>query len=307
MRPETLSKLAGALALLVAATAFAWLTNRPPAPATLAKEGIAAKVDRVAIDHPQGSIELAKGASGWTGSKPKGYPADGRTIDEILERLPKTRVSEPLTEDPERYAMFGFSASSATRVRLYAGQSAVLDFYVGKAGTDYPSAFVRLAKQTGVVQVLGMAPTDWVRAPGDWLDRKISGGMAEGVTALSVKGPKGSWELKQSSGGWTLGGKPVPPENVERLVRQAREAAGQLEADSVLEAAAAPQDAGLDKPELTIRAELKTGPLTLMVGKEDSSKRRYVRKQGEDRVMFLVADWKLDALRKPAAEFLKKP
>lgn len=307
MSPKTLARLGAVLAALAIATAIAALMTRPPGPKSLATESIAERIDRIEVEHPDGKIELVEEKTGWIASNPKGYPADGRTIEEILTRLPRTRVSEALTEDPERYELFGFGASSATHVKLFAGKTTVLDFYVGKAGTDYPSSFLRFAKETAVVQVLGMAPNDWARAPSDWLDKKIVGGLAEGVTGVSVKGPKASWELEQSSAGWTIGGRPIPTGNVERLVRQVREAAGQLEADGVLEASAAPKDTGLEKPERTVKVRLKTGPVTFYVGKPDGSGRRYVRKEGEARVIFLVADWKLEPLLKPASSFLAKP
>lgn len=307
MSPQTLAKLAGALGALVLLTlAAAWLTRQPSIP-TLAPEGFADKATRIEVEGPGGKLELKRDKGTWLSCAPSGFPADGKTVDELLGRLPRSTVSEPLTEDAQRYPLFGFEADKATRVRLFtAGGEPALDFFVGKDGPDYPSAFVRLAKQTGVVQVSGVSATEWSRPPGDWLSKTVTPGPPDGVTTVSVRGAKGSWELKLSSGAWLLGGKPVGKEAADRLVRQAREAAGGLEADSVLDAARAPKDIGLDKPELQVLAQTGSGPVSYAVGKKDPSGRRYVKKGGEERVLYLVSDWKLDPLRKPAAEFLKK-
>lgn len=306
MGPRLLNRLAAAFGLLVVATVFAAYLNRPAQRPTLAHVVLPASATRIEIEGPRGRVELQREGGAWLASAPAGYPADAKAIQELLEKLPKAQLSEAVTEDAQRYPMFGLSASSATLVRIDAGSGRALEFHVGSDGADYPSAFIRLAKKTEVVQADGFSSADWSKEPGDWLDKRIASRMAESVTSVSVKGPRGSWELKQSTHGWTIGGRLVAPAAVDSLVLRAREAAGNLEAESVLDAAAAPKELGLGKPELRVSATTKTGPVAFTVGKKDPQGRRYVQRAGEPRVIFLVGDWKLDALRKSAADFTRK-
>lgn len=306
MDPKTLRRLTLVLVALGAATILAaFLTRQKRAPA-LAPESLPARVTRLELEGPRGKLRLTKEKGAWVAAAPAGYPADAALVAEALERTSQATLSEPVTEDAQRYPMFGLGAESATHVQLEGEKGSLLEFYVGKDGPDYPSAFLRISGQTGVVRGDGMSAADWSRAPGAWLDKRVTTGMAESVTSVAVRGPKGAWELKRSSGGWTLAGQPLPQGSVDGPVRQAREAAGNLEADSVLDAAAAPKDMGLDKPDLRVSAATKTGPVAFIVGKKDAEGRRYVRKEGEARVVFLVGDWKLDALRKSVADFFKK-
>ncbi|MBI4348243.1 MAG: DUF4340 domain-containing protein [Elusimicrobia bacterium] len=305
MSQQLINRLAAVFGLLVVATLFAAFLNQPVRRPLLAPESLPASATRIEIEGPLGRVELKREKEAWVASAPAGYPADAKALQELLEKLPKSTLSEPVTEDAQRYPMFGLSASSATLVKVDAGSARALEFHVGSDGPDYPSAFIRLAKRTEVVQADGFSSADWSKAPGDWLDKHIASGMAESVISVAVKGPKGTWELKQSTHGWKVGGRLVAPSAVDSLVRQARQAAGDLEAESVLDAAAAPRDMGLGKPELRVSATTKTGPVAFTVGKKDPEGRRYVQKAGEPRVIFLVGDWKLDALRKSAADFLK--
>ena len=307
MRPKALLQLSAVLAALVVLTITAMLWNRPAQPALFAPAALAGEAVRVEAEGPSGKISLERHKSGWSAAAFKDYPADGTLVADLLGKLSKGTVSGPLTEDAERYALFGFSASSATRIKVATAKaSPALDFYVGKDGPDYPSAFVRLPGQAGVFQVSGVGAFELVRAPGDWLDRKIARGPAEAVTHIAVRGTKAAWELRFSSGVWTLGRRAVPADRADSIVRPIREAAGALEADTVAAADAAPAGA-FDKPELKVSAEASWGRAAFTVSaKKDPLSRRYVKKDGEDRVVYLVSEWKIEALRKSAAELLKK-
>ncbi|MBI4424792.1 MAG: DUF4340 domain-containing protein [Elusimicrobia bacterium] len=309
MKPSTLARLAAVLAALTVATLLAALLTRPPRVPTFAHEGLPEKARRLEIEGPNGRVELKREDRAWVAAAPAGYPADGKAVEELLKKLPQATVSEPLTEDPERFSLFGFGASSATRVRVYADATApALDFYVGNDGSDYPSAFVRLARQAGVVQVNGVSASELTRAPGEWLSKTVLEVPVDSIQRVLVRGDKASWELAQAGSGWLVGGKPVPEAAVEQLVKPAREALAKLDADQVLDAAAAPaaKETGLGQPELRIEVQTAGGPVRLAVGRKDASGRRYVQKAGEDRVLYLVADWRFGSLRRPAADFLKK-
>lgn len=305
MTPKALARLAGVLAALLAATVLtAWLSRPRQAPA-LAPGLQREAVERVGLEGPSGAVTLRREKGAWLASTPAAYPADARAVADALDKLEQATVSDALTEDPQRYPLFGLGASSATHVRIDGGRS--YDFHVGKEGPDYPSVYARVAGETGVVLASGISASEWSRSPGDWLDKRISSGTPDAVTAIAVRGPKGSWRLTLSNGVWALDGKSLEPEAVERLARPAREAVGGLEADSVLDAAAAPKDTGLDKPELQVQAQVGGSALAFAVGKKDPLGRRYLRKAGELRVLFLVGDWKLDPLRKTSADFYAKP
>ncbi|MCX5787140.1 MAG: DUF4340 domain-containing protein [Elusimicrobia bacterium] len=172
MRPDTLARLAAVLAVLVALTLAAALWTRPSKPAALVPATLADDAVRLALDGPAGKVTLERQKSGWTmvGST---QAADGSLVQDVLGKLSKATLSGPVTEDPERYGLFGFAASSATRVKIDSAKAAAaLEFYVGRDGPDYPSAFVRVAGQTGVFELSGVSAFELTRAPGEWVKKE---------------------------------------------------------------------------------------------------------------------------------------
>ena len=171
MRPDSLARLAAVLAALVVLTLAAALLTRPPKPAGFAPAFLTDSAVRLDIEGPAGKTVLERKKAGWAvaGST---LAADGILVQDVLSKLSQATISGPLTEDPERYGLFGFSASSATRVKVASSQAASpLDFYVGKDGPDYPSAFVRVSGQTGVFQLSGVSALEFTRGPGEWLKK----------------------------------------------------------------------------------------------------------------------------------------
>ncbi|MBI5201795.1 MAG: DUF4340 domain-containing protein [Elusimicrobia bacterium] len=169
MRPETIRRLLGVfVGLAVATVVAAWVTRPRQAP-LLCAEDLPGKVIRIEIEGPAGKNVLARSKDAWVVETAKNAPADARLISLSLERLPQVALSEPVTQDAQRYPLFGLGASSAVQLRLIGEKGPLLELQVGKDGPDYPSAYIRLSGKPEVVVAEGLAPSDWNHPAADWL------------------------------------------------------------------------------------------------------------------------------------------
>ena len=301
MKSATLVKLAGALVVVSALTAIAWWVSRPARHPGLADGGLVARVTRVEFAGHDANYSFVKASGAWKMQSPVDYPAASNDLQNALEKLPKLSLSDELSSDPSRLDLFGLSASSATVVKLFGANGAQpeLEFAIGKEGPDWDSLFLRQPGK-GAVLAQGLPARDIKKTVGDWLDKTVTHYPADRIDRLVVVSKGGRVEFKKTGERWLYGsGRAVSTGTVEGMVRPAVSVVAGLEADHVLPAKTAPKLAqmGLAKPELTLEF---AGPaaVTLKVGAKDRQNDRYLQRVGEDRVFFLVPDWKFDALRK---------
>lgn len=305
MKNETLLKLAGTLAVILISVFFLRRFSRSAPDAALLPKESASRISRFEVEGPQGSFTFVHSSGAWMMQKPMEYPADLTIVPPLIDKLAAVKLSEEVSSDPARYGLFGLQDSSATLVRLDRRDEASMSyvneasFQVGKEGSDFDSAFMRVGGRPSVVLGQGVSAREFTRGFEDWLDKSIASVPQHEIKALRVKTNSGKLELKQGDGKWLAGGKPVPQESVDSLLKPVLETAARFSAERILTSAAAGKlKTGLSKPDMTIEIESDKGPVVLKIGEKDASGQRYVEKAGEKRVLFLVGEWKLEPFRK---------
>lgn len=299
MSSKALIRLAAALGVLALAVTGLWYAGRPAAPRALGPEGLSGKAARLEIQGPKGRVVLVRSSATWTVESPVAYPADAQALQEVLDGLHKARLSEEVSSDPARHALFGLNESSATRVKVWIEPSGrpVADFLAGKQGADWDSFFLRFPPAPSVFQVEGLSARAYEKEPRDWLDRTLIAVAKPDVERLSIGSGTRRSEFRYSDGVWTSSGRVLSTAAVEAL-QPVLDALVRLEADQVdlLAAGSKPSAA---RPEMVIEVGIKGGKTAaLRVGRKGDDGLRLVDKAGEARVRFRVSDWRLEPFRK---------
>jgi hypothetical protein len=225
------------------------------------------------------------------------YPVNSADLQASIDNLSKVHLSDPLSDDPSHLGLFGLNKSSTTLVSFYTSLNSSmpdLQFYLGKFGTNSNSAYIRFPDQRPV-EAQGLSEKSFQRPLGMWLDKTLCNLRREDIDRFKVLWKTGSVEIVKSGNKWKLThpAKVLPMDKTEDLDLVV-EAAAQMQANSVLPADRAPslKQMGLDKPFLTIKL-IGPSPVTLIFGEENENDQYYAKRLGEDRVYFLVTEYKL--------------
>lgn len=122
-------------------------------------------------------LTLQRDDGGWTVAERDGYPADGAKVRLALINLGETRVLEPKTANPERYAQLGVqdvdaADATGTRVELL-GEGIDSQLIVGNpVAQGGEGTYVRQAGEAGSLLATGNLVPD--PAIGQWLKREIT-------------------------------------------------------------------------------------------------------------------------------------
>jgi Domain of unknown function (DUF4340) len=308
MSGRSLAVLAALVVLLAGGLALHRVLSRPPKPKTLVSKAAAAGADRVDVSGPLGAYALVRSSSGtWSLAAPISYPAAPGAVSGALAELPDATLSDALSASPARWGVFGLTASSATKVTLSSSSRAFkpASFLIGSAGPDMNSAFVRFPGRDDVVEATGLSPTEFARPASDWLDKSPCGRALSGLQSFSVRSRLGRASFSRVQDRWRRTGAKTALSTAAAtsVLQPAVEDLQTLSADKLIfvSALTAAQKRRLKRPALTLvaRAEGEAKACTLEVGAPESSGGRLARRDGEGRVVFQLADWRLSNLLKP--------
>ncbi len=297
MSPRTLRLLAGVLAALAAVLAGRAAWERSAARPDLLSPG-AERATRVALRGPGGEVALEKGAEGWRLTRPFPFPADAAKVSAFLRALAGARLSGPLSDDPDKHALFGVDEASSTRVTLDFAGSKPLDLYVGRSGAAPDSFFLRRPGSAEVREARGMGRWEVDEKPGPWADRLVTAQDSTRVTAVRIRSLKGALLLAREGGRWRLAGRPSDlPAKTGRKIEALLTALTRLEADEVVPEYAsggAPPELALAVSALRADGQGSQTVLELSAGPVDKSFRHPVRVSGKGPVLYLMSRWRLE-------------
>lgn len=311
MTRRSLLALAGVWGVLILSSAALWRLSKPGAASGLAAAALLRDAVALEIAGAGGAFRLSRSSASWRMDSPVEYPADSGAVQGFLDRLSKSRPSEELSSDPRRFSLFELDESSAVRVRLFSREVGKgppsLEFFVGKG--DYGGAYLRFPGK-GVVLAQGLSASDFRKPHGYWLDKTVCGGIGP-EAVLSVRHKEGRVTLSRPAQASATGAAAPPRPSQSPGPGGETSAEGKwervlrvfdpLEAEELLPALEAPsrEKMGLLKPymEVDISFAGKREGIALRLGGLDERGYRYLEKEGEKRVYFLVPDWKFDVFR----------
>ena len=103
---------------------------------------------------PSGTLVLEKSGDDWVISNLDNYKADSSMVETFLTFFENAKLTDVVSENPEKQSEFGVSQDSATIISLK-GEGYSYDFYAGASGSIMNSQYIRLKNDDRVIQVHG--------------------------------------------------------------------------------------------------------------------------------------------------------
>lgn len=277
-------------------------------------------VASIAITDKNGAIELRKAGDDWQIlSGGRSFDLDESRVEAILTGVADLRKNQVASSRPETWGDFSVDEAQAVRLVLRkADGTALVDCFLGKAGTTSFSQYLRLAGENEVIQAnsrfdyttnlkdwvqLGLFPdllqTDSVAAISiasniSFLDTETGIEAAERPVSVSLVN---TGEVKEEKPVWQARGNEGLPVSADKVTSFISAFANFTAEDVVVDPAAANIDetaVPLGAITLTL-ADKTTWTLVLVAGVEGDKTRFYV-KRGDGRYYYIATDWSLRSL-----------
>jgi hypothetical protein len=211
-----------------------------------------------------------------------GFRADSGTLARFWEAIDEAEVGDLVAANPANHPRMGVVPDSAWRfeVESVEGSRSLL---VGRAGSQYGTAFVRLPDEDQVHVLTGNLRSQITRSLNDWRNKRVSSVDTSGVWRIEVEGEEGGFVLERSDSLWVIDGDtPTNATTIRGILGEmARlDASGFYEEGDSLSARAG-----------VVRALDQNGELRLdlQIGSGDGD--RWIRVAG-DSITYRVASWR---------------
>ncbi|HET7293318.1 MAG TPA: DUF4340 domain-containing protein, partial [Vicinamibacteria bacterium] len=205
----TFTKTAVLLAVALGVGAYAYFVERKkPAGDDKKKEALFtfenAKAKEFSLEPRQGdAIRLVKEAGSWKLVAPMTAPADGTSVDTVLNALNGLNVEEVVAETPAGLADFGLEKPLAVARVTVEGQAKPLVLRVGDKAPDGSGVYAQTEDKPRVFLIASWLQTNFEKKPFDFRDRDLLHLKRDDVRALEVTGPEGGFTLaKKDDGEW---------------------------------------------------------------------------------------------------------
>lgn len=239
-----------------------------------------AKAKEFTLEPRQGdTIRLVKEAGSWKLEAPTVAPADGTSVDTVLNALNGLSIEEVVAESPAGLADFGLEKPLATATLSLEGQPKPLVLRVGDKAPDGSGLYAKTDDKPRVFLIASWLQTNFEKKPFDFRDRDLLHLKRDDVRTLEVDGPEGGFALaKKDDGEWGFT-KPVVTRAGRWSVDGLLSTLEGLRFDSI-----AAEDAkdlkpyGLAKPTRTVTASLADGSQRkLEIGSSAGEKKWHAR------------------------------
>jgi hypothetical protein len=205
----TFTKTAVLLAVALGVGAYAYFVERKkPAGDDKKKETLFtfenAKAKEFSLETRAGeTIRLVKEAGSWKLVEPTAAPADGTSVDTVLNALNGLAVEEVVAETPAGLADFGLEKPVAIAKVTVDGQPKPLMLKVGEKAPDGSGLYAQTDDKPRVFLIASWLGTNFEKKPFDFRDRDLLHLKRDDVRTLEATGPEGAFTVaKKDDGEW---------------------------------------------------------------------------------------------------------
>lgn len=159
------------------------------------------EVDKIEVINSGKTQELSKTGGQWLVSSAGNAKADQTAVSEFLENIKEMTKKEIASANPDKARNFEVSEEKGVQIKLYKGENQLADFFVGKAGPDFNSTYVRAANEDNVYATEGYVRMYFDKS--DFRDLIILNFDKEKVSEMVIeKSGSDSVILQKKDGAW---------------------------------------------------------------------------------------------------------
>jgi hypothetical protein len=264
-----------------------------------------AQVTRVAIQRPDGEVELVRDGSGWKMTKPNQYAASRDLVDQMLKSVEELKLEDIISSNPAKRATYQVD-STGTAVDLYIGDKPALSIVVGKSSADWTHTFVRRKDGDSVYRAEGVLAYNFNRRPEDWRDKSILDLDADAVQRITMDQPKEKLQVQlvRADSLWNVVAPGAGPEPADSLqAASVVRSAAKLASTSF----ATPEEAaGKDFTAPDFRLVVEAGGMTYSVDFVTLDESRMLARRSGTETIFSLYKINLANLMKKAEDLRRK-
>ncbi|MFA5975815.1 MAG: DUF4340 domain-containing protein [Elusimicrobiota bacterium] len=268
----------------------------------------AGKMDRVVRIHLQldsSQLDLTKQEKEWSVGLSTGprFPADPDKVTRLKNGLGGIQIEERISSRADRAGDFDVTVTSGLCVRLYGKNNKLLaEGLFGKQAPDFTHIYFRYPGRPAVYLARGIIRGELGEPElGSWRRRQLISFPEAKIQAIQIKGPGYQTSLAQSSGVWTVDGKPANPAPVYGLVG----VLSHLQADGFADFVSVTFDQLTDA---SIHIEGNGQSADLRIGSLDPKTKRYLVSAGPTAGLAWLTEDKIKSLLLKSSAFQpKKP
>jgi len=287
------TKLLIALLLVLAAIAYFLLPSEKERETSYTAAQLSLKVDsasivKIEILRPSKPVVIENVGGKWTITAPGRYPADSKSIFQLLNGFNKFNVGSLVSSNPEKQSLFQVD-SSGTRLTFTERSGKSVSLIVGKMGPSFSEIYFRLPGSKDVY--LGDGIETWTvnKDMKDWRDKTIYAAQSEMIKEITYSlGGKG-YTFSRDTSGWKLADKSVEAGTMNPLLTTLSSLHADDFADTISRIDLNPVTIGIKGPEDIT--------LNLYPSLPDSSK--YFVQSSASQQMFIISKWTAQQLLKP--------
>ncbi|MFH1191960.1 MAG: DUF4340 domain-containing protein [bacterium] len=260
------------------------------------------KIDKVEIKRGGNDTVIEKSGDNWIVSTKNGALADQEAVSTLIKKSLELNKYIIASENKDKQANFEVD-DKGTDVILYVGDKKVADFFIGKAGPDFDSTYLRIAGED--VVYLSRGYVGYYFDKEEWRDLTIYDFDTEKVNKLALKyrDVANNAAMKKDGEIWKMDDASAKEANKDK-VSSVLNALAKLKADDIIYGKT-PKEAGFGTAALVVRLELEDGGKRNLIigGKSENDGNSYYAKREEDDTIFVINKSAVDSLMKKRSDF----
>ena len=278
-------------------------------------------VNYVHIKNKDGEVTLKRVGGAWRITDPYDYQANPSYMNTLLRKLDDLKYESLITSKKDKFVDYEVDGEEAAYVEVGIEGGTIDKFYCGKPSKTYTHTYLRPAKSNDVWLVSGTPRSSFTRKPKDWRDKKILNLDKTLIERVLIKFPDEVVELQRTittpmmdttlvepDTSWLVipkRGKPFKP--ADKVMNRVRNTAGRMNAMD-FKVAGTDTIPDFSKPDLTVEIFLEGDQHEVLdfVPDTESENRYVVRKNGEEKTVYVVYQSTFKNLAKRPDDFVEK-
>lgn len=258
-------------------------------------------IDKIEIIKGGNSAVVENNGGVWQVPASNNFKADQEAVKSVITESLKLNKYILASDNKEKQGEFEVNAEKGVNVKLYKSGNMVANFYVGKAGPDFDSTYIRLDGED--VVYLSKGYVGYYFDKDDWRDLAIYNFDDAKVNKLALKyrNVADNVMLEKNGGKWEMKS-PIAKEADDAKMEAVLSSLAKLKANDV-EYKKDAKACGFTQAQLVARLESEDGSKYNLIigGKTEDGK--YYAKREEDNTIYIVNKEVTDGLMKKGGDF----
>ncbi len=253
-------------------------------------------VDKMEIISATGTVVFERQGGKWMITSPLRYAADEAAVTAAVGKGRDLKTTNLVSSNPAKQSTYSVDSAS-TLVNVYANNTRVASFRVGKPSSSWTETYVRQEGSTDVFSVEGVLNTTFAKQPNDWRDKTIfktdQGKIGEVRITFAAKAGSNDTTFsltKRDSLNWAIGADSTLYSNVSGFLSSL----ASFQADEFVDSTITVMP--------KISATVETQGTRLRLYKRDDGK--YYVQSSVSPQWFVIQEWKAGQILKRKKDFL---